>query len=454
MKKLLCLVLVIIFSVSLFTYGFADSVQDNNVKLLYQLNILKGTGNGLNSLQNDKPVTRLNASIIALRLLGKEKDAIKYSGGNFNDIKANHWSTNVMSYVHDKHISNWNVKDNLFNPNSNVSSEIFIKNLLSILKYEEYNNDSFVEHAKTIGIKSASNKNSITLKEAATLVVEALNVKVKDTKTTLGEFLVENKHIDRNVADATGLVEKFDNNILTMAVTWKQTAAEYNALYYQGFNMARLLVDNAIKDQKPNDLPLAIVTDLDDTLVVPLNYWGYLIDNNYDFFDDPIWDEWIPENRMVPTAGSIEFLNYCKENGIEVFYVTSRDQGENTYEYAMGNLKAMGFPYADEEHLTVLMDTSNKEAVQIKIAEKYNIAAYLGDSLNDFRRIYYVKDVEERSRLVANDKDLYGTKYIIFPNPTDGHWIRAIFGDSEPAPSNENRAIWKEAATKSKWEPK
>ena len=28
-------------------------------------------------------------------------------------------------------------------------------------------------------------------------------------------------------------------------------------------------------------------------------------------------------------------------------------------------------------------------------------------------------------------------KFVIFPNPTDGHWIRAIFGESEPQPHHK-----------------
>lgn len=35
-----------------------------------------------------------------------------------------------------------------------------------------------------------------------------------------------------------------------------------------------------------------------------------------------------------------------------------------------------------------------------------------------------------------------------------GHWVRAIFGDSEPPVNDENRVIWEEAAKKSKWQPK
>lgn len=246
--------------------------------------------------------------------------------------------------------------------------------------------------------------------------------------------------------------KKTNNNILTMAVAWKQTSAEYKALYHQGFNMAKKYVDEALKKRKQGDKPLAIITDVDDTVLSSVNYWGYLIENGIDFFDDAIWDEWVPQNKFIPTAGASEFLDYCKKNKVEVFYVTSRNQGEKTYEYITGNLKAVNFPYVDKEHLIVLMDTLNKEKEQVKIAEKYNVIVYLGDNLNDFKRTYYVKDVDERSSLMEKDKELYGVKYIIFPNPTDGHWIRAIFGDSEPPANDENRVKWEEAAKKNKWQ--
>ncbi|MDF2681043.1 MAG: 5-nucleotidase, lipoprotein e(P4) family [Brevibacillus sp.] len=244
------------------------------------------------------------------------------------------------------------------------------------------------------------------------------------------------------------------NNILTMAVAWKQTAAEYKALYHQAYNMARLQVDLALAYHRPGDKPLAIITDIDDTIILPINYWGYLINNNKDFFDDAIWDKWIPQYKMVASPGALEFLQYCKEKGVEVFYVSNRDQGPNTYEYAMTQLNKLHFPYIDNAHLTVNRETSNKEIRQNEIAQKYNVISYLGDNLNDFRRVYYVKDVDERTKLMEQDKDLYGSKFILMPNPTDGHWIRAIFGESEPPAADQNRAIWKKAAARSAWEQK
>lgn len=72
-------------------------------------------------------------------------------------------------------------------------------------------------------------------------------------------------------------------NPLLYSVAWKQTAAEYQALYYQGFNIARMHVELALAKHKKGDKPLAIISDFDDTLVLPLDYWAMLVDKNIDF---------------------------------------------------------------------------------------------------------------------------------------------------------------------------
>jgi len=242
-------------------------------------------------------------------------------------------------------------------------------------------------------------------------------------------------------------------NNLTMAVAWKQTAAEFRALYHQGFNLARLRVELALAQRQEGSKPLAIISDVDETLLLANDYWGYLVSNDQDFFDDASWDRWVAENRIVASPGALEFLNFCVTNGVELFYVTNRDQGEATVELAIGNLTAVGFPSVDESHLRVLRETSNKEVVQQAIREDYEVVVLLGDNLNDFARRYYSTDVQQRLSLMEEDRERYGRDYILFPNPTDGHWIRAIFGESEPAPSDENRAIFRDAATRAAWAP-
>ena len=243
-----------------------------------------------------------------------------------------------------------------------------------------------------------------------------------------------------------------ENNLL-MAMAWKQTAAEFRALYHQGFNIARLRVEIALAQKQDDSLPLAVISDVDETLLLANDYWGYLITQGQDFFDDASWDRWIEENRAVASPGALEFLNFCMSNSVEIFYVTNRDQGEATVQLAIENLNAVGFPLVDTAHLRVLRESSNKELVQQQIREDYEVVALLGDNLNDFARRYYSTDVDQRMSLMEQDKERYGRDYILFPNPTDGHWIRAIFGESEPAATDENRAILRRAATRAAWAP-
>lgn len=241
-------------------------------------------------------------------------------------------------------------------------------------------------------------------------------------------------------------------NNLAYSVAWKQTAAEHRALYHQGFNIARLRVEMALADEQRSK-PLAIISDVDETLLLANNYWGYLISNEQDFFDDESWDLWVAQNQFIPSPGSLEFLRFCEDNQVEVFYVTNRDQGEATYSLAQNNLQSAGFPMVDSEHLTVLRETSNKEEIQQNIMEDYDVVVMLGDNLNDFSRSFYLTDIDQRQILVNETSINFGNKFILFPNPTDGHWVRAIFGESEPSESPLNRQILHSAAKRTAWQP-
>ena len=250
-------------------------------------------------------------------------------------------------------------------------------------------------------------------------------------------------------------IETQSSNNLTYAVAWKTTAAEYRALYYQGFNLARSKVEEAIESSDNERLkPLAIIADVDDTLVLSDPYWGNLIENNIEFFDDPVWDEWISSNLVSASPGAEGFLKYCASRGVEVFYVTNRDQGDDTRQYLLDSLESLDFPYVDDRHLFVLRDTSNKELIQEEIRNDFDVIVMLGDNLNDFSRKYYVSSIDERNSLTEQDSEKYGVEFILFPNPTDGHWIRAIFGESEPASSISNKIKFQEAATASAWKKK
>lgn len=245
--------------------------------------------------------------------------------------------------------------------------------------------------------------------------------------------------------------DKVTNNSLLWAVAWQETAAEFGALCHQAYNLARFKVQQAIDAKQSKSKPLAVIADMDNTIIAATSYWGYLINNEMDFFDDAIWDEWLPKNEITAVPGAKEFLDYCHENNVEIFYVTNRNQGERTYEYALNQLEYLGFPYADEAHLTVYRETSNKMPTKNVIRDSHELIVMLGDNLNDYKRDYYVDGTELRYQLMERDRKEFGDKFILLPNPTDGHWVRAIFGESEPAPTKENRVKLKNAATRKAW---
>lgn len=239
-------------------------------------------------------------------------------------------------------------------------------------------------------------------------------------------------------------------NALLWAVAWKQTAAEYLALCHQAYNVARMRL--GIELNANHRKPLAVITDVDDTVVHAGSYWAHLVQLDRDFFDDAIWDEWIPQILATAVPGARDFFRYCAANGVEVFYVTNRDQGDKTFEYALKQLQHLDMPFADESHLTVFRESSDKSPARERIAASHEIVLFIGDNLNDYKRDYYVNGIDERLALMERDRDDFGRRFILLPNPTDGHWVRAIFGASEPEESAENLRLLAAAAARNAWD--
>jgi 5'-nucleotidase (lipoprotein e(P4) family) len=64
---------------------------------------------------------------------------------------------------------------------------------------------------------------------------------------------------------ATSSAQNITANGKLLASLFQQRAAEYRALCYQAFNIARVRLDEALL--KPQSKPLAIITDIDETVL-------------------------------------------------------------------------------------------------------------------------------------------------------------------------------------------
>ncbi|KYH35052.1 lipoprotein E precursor [Clostridium tepidiprofundi DSM 19306] len=218
------------------------------------------------------------------------------------------------------------------------------------------------------------------------------------------------------------------NEQLVMATDWVQTSAEYRALCYQAYNMGKIIVDENVANYKKGDKPLAIVTDIDETILDNSAYDAGHIGHN-DSYNGKTWSEWVNTEKAKAMPGSVEFLKYAADKGVTIFYMSNRKEATGL-KATINNLKALGFPYADNEHMSLKTDTSNKQPRRDAVTKDYNVILYMGDNVNDFPIDTYHKNMHDRNELVDQNKGNFGTKFIMLPNPLYGDWEGALSKNS------------------------
>ncbi len=222
-----------------------------------------------------------------------------------------------------------------------------------------------------------------------------------------------------------------------MSVLWVQTSAEYKALCLQAFNSARDRLTEYINTPRDKSLKPAVITDIDETVLDNSPYQGWVLKNNRNY--PAGWDEWCKRSEARPVPGALEFIKFAEKNGIEVFYVTNRKK--HLYDCTLKNLKDLGFPFADKEHIFLREGSSDKEYTRQKIALMYDIVLLIGDNLNDFSNIFFNKGIGERSEATDENGSLFGKKFIILPNPMYGDWESALFWDKGRLSETEKQGI-------------
>ena len=203
------------------------------------------------------------------------------------------------------------------------------------------------------------------------------------------------------------------------AVLWQQTAGEYKALTYQAFNLAKLQLDKIIEDEKQSKKPLAIITDIDETVLDNSPYFAKMIqlDKN---FSKKMWVEWGRQKKAKPVHGALEFFKYAENKGVEVFYISNRY--ESQLSETITNLKNIGFPFANKEHTYLKKETSSKVSRRNIVASTHNVVMLLGDNLSDFISVFEKKAARGRNDAVEQIKLEFGKKFIVLPNPIYGDW--------------------------------
>lgn len=221
-------------------------------------------------------------------------------------------------------------------------------------------------------------------------------------------------------------VNNANNDFIIAATLFQQSAAEKRALSYQAYNTAKLMLNNALKSARLTK-KLAVVVDIDETVLDNSPFEAKSIIENTDY--PKYWKEWCDLAIAKPIAGSLEFLNYAKSKGVDVFYITNRKI--ELKESTIKNLKEKGFPDADSDHLLMRTETSDKELRRKKVEESHYIVLLIGDNLGDFLSVFDNAEIEKRFDLTDSIKNEFGSRFIVLPNPMYGNWLNLLTSDNK-----------------------
>lgn len=205
------------------------------------------------------------------------------------------------------------------------------------------------------------------------------------------------------------------------AVLWQQHSAEYRALCEQAYNYARLSLDAMLDTTTADVSTLAIVTDLDETVIdnSPMNAKMIELDESY---QKSRWIEWGDLASAKAMPGAVEFFKYAASRGVVTYYISNRyaEQVDVTIE----NLKNLGLPFVDREHVMLRSETggSGKKSRRDVVEETHNIIMLLGDNLSDFTELFENQRTERRQYLVDSLRTEFGPRFIMLPNVIYGDW--------------------------------
>ena len=225
-----------------------------------------------------------------------------------------------------------------------------------------------------------------------------------------------------NLPQTAAPAQNITANGKLLASLFQQRAAEYQALCFQAYNLARLRLDQALLLE--HSKPFAIVTDIDETVLdnSPYDVKQSLVGKDY---EQKSWEEWTALAKADTVPGARAFLKYASSKGVKIFYLTNRAETER--KGTLVNLVEKGFPDAVTEQLILKETISSKEPRRQIIAGKYEIVMLIGDNLGDFSVLFDKKNAEERSKNTIASASEFGKRFIILPNPVYGDWENTLY---------------------------
>jgi acid phosphatase len=201
-------------------------------------------------------------------------------------------------------------------------------------------------------------------------------------------------------------------------------SSEYNLLCEQIYASARNSFDKLsfkniksvlMEQQESEGLPLAVVTDIDETILLNYEFQKKLSETNQKF-TYKLFENYINKKTAIAIHGSVEYFKYLSDKGVHIIYISNRKYSseEKTYEH----LRDLGYPLNSRTDLLLQNEKENwsynKSTRRAYIAKKYKVIQVFGDSLLDFAK---------KEEIALANKDKFGHAWFLLPNPFYGNWL-------------------------------
>ena len=219
---------------------------------------------------------------------------------------------------------------------------------------------------------------------------------------------------------------------------WFALSAENQACYLQTYRLAAQQLKRISSHKSKGGKRLAIVTDLDETLLDNSPWTVKVLLEGTDY--PAHWGEWEKAGKAPAFPGAVAFFQKAAALKIEVFYISNRM--EENLEGTIQNLKMLGLPNADASHVFLKTTESNKVARRQKVLQNHDIVMLLGDNLADFDGVWEKAPVDKRLTAVTDHTQDWGSRFIIFPNPVYGSWKDALFDYKRNFTPQQEDSVW------------
>ena len=189
---------------------------------------------------------------------------------------------------------------------------------------------------------------------------------------------------------------------------------------------SQLTEDSNVSASAGSLRPLAVVLDIDDTIVCHALLQGHYITHPGSRSNSDAWTQWI--QQMTPETllpGAHDFLQHALAHHVKIFYVTGR--GPQDREATLAFLQKAGLPLTDDAHLLMNDKSGSKMNHFNKIARRYDVICYLGDNAADFpinakreeNPVVYKKDTVKENKPDSNAQQIASAD--VKPNEQSQH---------------------------------